>query len=209
MSGKSAIVTHRRRCWIVFRGDEFHFLKFETQIVQRFLDQVGVFVSDMAELCGGNAHEKHRAAGMAVLGGLQPGVVRMPVDLFFQRVQNAQPRIGGEARAWNGHNKFSWGCGQSSARYQIISTTMLSFSSSGTAMLCRRFALGSENFCKLDQSGILAQNFSVCGNLVRGLFSLVRFRTLTKPPVKCSTYNCRAGGAEIMRWGRRAPSPAA
>jgi len=39
-------------------------------------------------------------------------------------------------------------------------------------------ALGSENFCKLDQSGILAQNFSVCGNLVGGLFSFLRFRTL-------------------------------
>jgi len=38
------------------------------------------------------------------------------------------------------------------------------------------FALGSENFCKLDQSGILAQKFSVCGNLVRGLFPFLQIQ---------------------------------
>ena len=59
-----------------------------------------------------------------------------------------------------------------------------------------RLRWGSGNFCKLDQSGILAQNFSVCANLLRGFSRALRFRTLTKLSVKCSSYNCRASGAE-------------
>ena len=98
-----AIVAHRRRSRVVFRRDEFHFLEFQAEVVQRFLDQVRVLVSDVAEFGGGHTHEKDGSTGMTVLGGFQPSVVRMPVDLFFQRIQNAQPRIGGEARAWNRH----------------------------------------------------------------------------------------------------------
>ena len=52
-----------------------------------------------------------------------------------------------------------------------------------------------ENFFKQDQSGILAQNFSVCGNLLGDFFFPVRFRTRLKHSVKCSSYNCRVSGA--------------
>src|SRR6202047_889434 len=145
--GKPAIMPDRRGRWIIFRGHELHVIETQPQVVDGFLDQVGILVASVAELYCEHAYEQHSSARVAEARRLQPGVVGMPVDLFFQRVQDAQPRIGGKARAWNGHNKFSWGCGQSSARYQIISTTMLSFSSSGTAMPCRPFALGSENFC--------------------------------------------------------------
>ena len=94
MRGKSAIVTHGRGGRIVFRGDELHFLKFEAQIVQRFLDQISVLVSHVAEFRGGHAHEKDRAAGMTVLGGLQPGVVGMAVDLFSSASRTRNHGLG-------------------------------------------------------------------------------------------------------------------
>ena len=98
--GQSAIVTNRGGRGIVLRGDELHFLELAAQIVQRFLNQIRVFVSNVAELSRGHANEKDRSCRVAVLGGLQPGVVGVAVDLFFQRVENAQPRVRRKARCW-------------------------------------------------------------------------------------------------------------
>jgi hypothetical protein len=78
---------------IVFGGNEFHIFVAEAEIVDRFLNQVGVFVADVAELGGGNAHEQNFVAGVAVAGGLQPGVVGVAVDFLFQGVEDAHPRI--------------------------------------------------------------------------------------------------------------------
>ena len=174
VGGKSAIVTHRGGGGIVLGRDELHFLELQAQIVQRFLDQVRVFVSDVAELRRGHAHEKDGPGGVAVLGGLQPGVIGMPVDLFFQRVQNAQPRIGREAWAWNRHKIiFRGAAARSAPGIRTCAANNAFIFQQQKSLDCWPFALGQENFCKLDQSGILAQNFSVCGNLVRGLFSLL------------------------------------
>ena len=60
VGGKSAIVTHRGRGGIVLGRDELHFLELQAEIVQRFLDEVRVLVSDVAELRRGHAHEKDR-----------------------------------------------------------------------------------------------------------------------------------------------------
>ena len=103
VGGEPAIVTDGRGGRVVFRGDELHFLEFEAEIVQRFLDQIRVLVSHVAEFRRGHAHEQDRAGGVTVLRGFQPGVVGMAVDLLFQRVENAQPRIRREAWSWNGH----------------------------------------------------------------------------------------------------------
>ena len=43
---------------------------------------------------------------MTVAGRLEPGVVGVSVDFLFERIQDAQPRISGESRAWNRHMKF-------------------------------------------------------------------------------------------------------
>ena len=52
----------------------------------------------------GTRTNKHAAAGVTVASGFQPGVVRMAVDLFFERIQNAHPRIRSKRRSWNGHS---------------------------------------------------------------------------------------------------------
>jgi hypothetical protein len=74
---------------IVLGGNEFHIIVAESEIVDRFLNQVGVFVADVPELGGGNAHEQNFVAGMAVACRLQPGVVGVAVDFLFQRVEDA------------------------------------------------------------------------------------------------------------------------
>ena len=57
VGGESAIVPHRSGGGIVLGRDELHFLELQAEIVQRFLDQVRVFVSHVAELRRGHAHE--------------------------------------------------------------------------------------------------------------------------------------------------------
>ncbi len=85
---------------------ELHVLVLEAEIVDGLLNQVGVLVAHVAELCRGHAHEEHASAGVTVAGGLQPGVVGVAVDLFFQRVKDAQPRIRSKSWTRNGHKKF-------------------------------------------------------------------------------------------------------
>ena len=84
--------------WIVPWRNELHFLILEAKIVEGLLDQIGILVAYLAELSLGHPHEKRASAGVTVAGGLQPGIVGMPVDLFFQRVKDAQPRIG--SKSW-------------------------------------------------------------------------------------------------------------
>src|SRR5205085_7364148 len=75
------------------------------QVVERFLDQVRVLFPDVAELGRGDAHEQHSALGMAIARGLQPRLIRMPIDLFFQRIEDAHPRIrGSNGGRTNGHS---------------------------------------------------------------------------------------------------------
>ena len=93
--GEAAIMANGCRGRIIFRGDEFHLLIFHAEVIDGFLDEIGVFVANVAELGRGHANEQNSATGMAVAGRLEPGIVGVPIDLFFQRVENAQPRIRG------------------------------------------------------------------------------------------------------------------
>ena len=100
-ASEPAIVPHRSCRRIIFRSDELHVVEAEAEIVDGFLNQVGVLVAGVAELDGRNAHEQNASAGVAVARGLQPGVVGMAVDFLFQRIEDARPRIGGESCAGN------------------------------------------------------------------------------------------------------------
>ena len=91
--GEAAIMPNGGGGRIIFRGDEFHLLIFHTEVIDGFLDEIGVFVANMAELDCGHANEQNSATGVAVARGLEPRIVGVPIDLFFQRVENAQPRI--------------------------------------------------------------------------------------------------------------------
>ena len=94
-------MTHRSCGGIVFGSDKLHVVESEAQVVDGFLNEVGIFVAGVAELDGGNANEEDASAGVAVAGGLEPGIVRVPVDFLFQRIEDARPRVGGECCARN------------------------------------------------------------------------------------------------------------
>ena len=68
---------------VVLRSDKLYVVEVEAEIVDGFLDEVGVFVAGVAELDSGNAYEKNASAGVAVAGGLEPCVVGVPVDFLF------------------------------------------------------------------------------------------------------------------------------
>src|ERR1039458_10302119 len=93
MSREPAVMPGGRVRRIVLGGNEFHIFVSESEIVERFLNQIRVFVAYVMELGGGNAHEENFVGGVAVAGWLQPGVVGVPVDFFLQGVEDAHPGI--------------------------------------------------------------------------------------------------------------------
>ena len=107
--GKAAIVAEWSGGRVVFGCDELDVGILEAKIIDGFLNQVGILVAYVAELDGGNAHEEHATGRMAIAGGLQPGVVGVPVDLFLEGVEDANPRIRGKRCTWNGHKGSSRG----------------------------------------------------------------------------------------------------
>src|SRR4029077_10184764 len=88
---------------IVLGGNEFHILVSEPENINRFLNQICVFVADMTKLGGRDAPEQNSIAGMAVPRWLQPGVVGVPVDFLLQGVKDAHPRIRDDGRAGERH----------------------------------------------------------------------------------------------------------
>src|SRR3954452_3012551 len=116
MQPKPAIMTYGRGSGIVFRRDKLHVLILESKIVQGFLDEVRVFIANVAKLSGGHSDEQNTSCGMAIACWLQPCVVGMSIDLFFQRVENAQPRIRRKTGSGNRHSEFfRWATGAGSA----------------------------------------------------------------------------------------------
>ncbi len=99
--GEAAIVTNRSCGGIVFGRDKLYVVKSEAEVVDSFLNKVGIFVAGVAELDGGNANEEDASAGVTVAGGFEPGIVRVPVDFLFQRIENARPGVGGDCCARN------------------------------------------------------------------------------------------------------------
>ena len=96
-------MSHRSRGRIVFRRHEFHIVEAQTQNVDRFLDQVSVFITGVAKFNCGNANEENAAAGVTVTSRLELGVVRVPIDFLFQRIEDPRPGIWGESCARSGH----------------------------------------------------------------------------------------------------------
>jgi len=87
-------VTDRGCCRVILWSDELYVVEAEAQIVDRFLDEVGIFVAGVTEFDGRNTDEENATAGVAVASGLEPGIVGVPVDFLFQRIEDARPRMG-------------------------------------------------------------------------------------------------------------------
>jgi len=86
-------VTYRRGGRIVLRSNKFHIFKFQSEIVDSFLNQVSIFLFDVAELGSRHAHINYASTGMTEASWLQPGIVRMAIDFLFESVEDANPRI--------------------------------------------------------------------------------------------------------------------
>jgi hypothetical protein len=126
----------------------------------------------------------------------------MAVDLFFQRVENAQPRIRRKARSRNRHNKFSRGGGQIQRPYlKIIAVNLRSFSIDIQQSSLARGAV-TLGFKKISLSWSVrhtsTKNFCL-RETSPGLFLCCTIQNLQKPSVKYSSYNCRVIGAEPAR----------
>src|SRR6516165_3206854 len=113
-------MANRGRGGIVVRSDELHVLVIESEVVDGFLDEVGVLIAHMPELDGRDPHEEDAAGGMTVTGGLEPSVVGVPINLLLERVEDADPRIGRKSCAWNRHKYSSRGPAAGRARWLKI-----------------------------------------------------------------------------------------
>ena len=78
---------------IVLGRDELNVLISEAEIVDCLLNQVRVLVAFFAIFVARNAHEKYSIADVAITSGFQPGIVGVPIDFLFQRIEDAHPRI--------------------------------------------------------------------------------------------------------------------
>ena len=95
---ESAISALRRHRRILLHGDESHVVELQRLQIDGFLDQVAILIADVLKLWRRNAHVECAARGMAVAGGLQPGLERLANHLFFQGCENLQPGIESRSR---------------------------------------------------------------------------------------------------------------
>ena len=115
----------------------------------------------MAEFSGRNADIHDPVAGVAVASGFEPGIVGVPVDFFFERIENAQPRIRTKSRAWDGHNEIHCGPRLGQAWINRFSLQYCFFCQQRSVI----HELAADEINLLRQCVMLAQNISVCGNL--------------------------------------------
>jgi hypothetical protein len=90
---ESAVVTNRRKGRIFFRSNESHIVEFKFQIVDRFLNQIGVSLTDVLELRRRNTHVEDAIFRMAEASGLEPCVKGLTIDFLFQCAEDAHPGI--------------------------------------------------------------------------------------------------------------------
>ncbi len=103
--GKAAILAGfagtLRNGGIVLEGDELYVVELELELVDGLLNQIAVPIADMLEVSGRNAHEESPAIEMAHPRGLEEGIEGLPIDLFFQRTEDACPWVDDGRAGWN------------------------------------------------------------------------------------------------------------
>lgn len=88
---------------IIIRSYELHFIEAQSQVVYCFLDEIGVFISNVPELRGWDPNKKNRTVRMTVARWFQPGIVGMSIDLLLERVENPDPGVGYDGSAGQRH----------------------------------------------------------------------------------------------------------
>ena len=94
-------MAHRSLLRRIFAGDELDIAEVESQVVDRFLDQITVLLADIANLRCRNADEDDAILQVTVARRLEPGVVGMTINFLFQGAEYLHPRVNGSGRACN------------------------------------------------------------------------------------------------------------
>jgi hypothetical protein len=68
-------------------------VELEAEVVDGFADEVAIAVADVLELLGRDADVQGSSADVGEAGRLQPRLIALTVDLFFERAQNANPLV--------------------------------------------------------------------------------------------------------------------
>src|SRR3954447_6941716 len=178
--GKSSIMTNGRCRRVVFGSDKFHILVLKTEIIDCFLDQICVLVTDMAELGRGHPNKQNSSVRVTVSRRFQPCVIRVPIDLFLQGIEDADPRIGSESSCARRRHKEPYWRG-SHARLSLKCGIRTKFSEQPRYQ--RNFQVELPRTS--EQMGILAQNFCACGNLLTKILPrTLSFSNSNRAPVK-------------------------
>ena len=88
-----AVLAHARRAGVLLRRGEDNRVDVQRQVVDGLLDQVGILLSQVLELGRRNAHIECFARDVGEPRGLEPGLIRLAVDLLLQRGEDADPLI--------------------------------------------------------------------------------------------------------------------
>ena len=91
--GEAAVLAHTGRSRILCRCLEGDRVEFEAETLDRLVDQVAVAVADMREVFGRDAHEECAVDHAREPHGLKPCLERLPVDLLFERAEDAGPLV--------------------------------------------------------------------------------------------------------------------
>ena len=161
--------------WIVVWRYEFDVLVIKAEIVDGFLDEIGILVADVTKLDSGDTHEQNSAVRVTVTGWFQPSVVRMPVYFLLERVEDSYPRIGRESCTWNRHKRSSRG--RRLGRARLLKTSCEEFLFSAERHLIYRERLhGQKKISSKRSGGILAQNILSCGKVRRRFFRVTQIQ---------------------------------
>ena len=91
--GEAAVLADAGGVWVLLGGLEGDGVDLELEVIDRLLDEVGVLFSHFFELGRGDAHVQRSSGDVGEAGWLQPGFERLPVDLFLERSENANPVV--------------------------------------------------------------------------------------------------------------------
>jgi hypothetical protein len=90
---EAAVFTDTRRGGIVLGDFKLDIVDLEAELLDGFFDEVAVLVADVLELGRGDADEEGLSDRAGVSGWLEPGLEGLPIDLLFERTENADPMV--------------------------------------------------------------------------------------------------------------------
>src|SRR5690349_14597329 len=91
---------------MLLHGNELNIVKFQVQVLDRFLDQIAVLVSDVFELGRRYLDDQDLAVCVAVARRLEPRLIRVAVDFLFERLEDASPGVRGGSSNSKSHSSL-------------------------------------------------------------------------------------------------------